>query len=196
MQHYAACINARLCGDPALAHVLPLQPCTAQVAAACRDGILLWCVLHVAGLHPCDSISHCSAAMGDKGVLALVSFQAFSCSQPDTQMDSGWATPAMRSKLLNACMPDAVDERAVNLPGPGAAGPACAPAAAPVLARREAAQNCALAINAAKAVGCSMADVDAQDILDGKVRSSSSACLQPCPSSPPCVCVSEQGPEQ
>jgi plastin-1 len=67
-----------------------------------------------------------------------------------------------RSKLLNSCVPDAVDERAINLPGPGGG-------AAPDLARRAAAQNCALAVNAATALGCSMGDVSAEDLLDGKV---------------------------
>ena len=43
MLYYATCINARLGGDASLAHLLPLQPSRAQVVAACRDGILLWC---------------------------------------------------------------------------------------------------------------------------------------------------------
>jgi hypothetical protein len=42
MQYYATFINARLHGDEALLHVLPLQPTPAQVVSACRDGILLW----------------------------------------------------------------------------------------------------------------------------------------------------------
>ena len=42
MHYYATCINHRLRGDPALSHVLPLQPDPALVADACRDGILLW----------------------------------------------------------------------------------------------------------------------------------------------------------
>ena len=42
MQYYATCINARLAGDVALLHVLPLQPSRAQIVSACRDGILLW----------------------------------------------------------------------------------------------------------------------------------------------------------
>ena len=42
MHYYAICINHRLGSDAALAHVLPLEPSPAQIASACRDGILLW----------------------------------------------------------------------------------------------------------------------------------------------------------
>ena len=42
MHYYATCINHRLGSDATLAHVLPLGPSPAQVASACRDGILLW----------------------------------------------------------------------------------------------------------------------------------------------------------
>ena len=42
MQYYATCINHRLRSDASLAHVLPLEPSSAQLVCACRDGILLW----------------------------------------------------------------------------------------------------------------------------------------------------------
>ncbi|KAK9901251.1 hypothetical protein WJX75_002456 [Coccomyxa subellipsoidea] len=61
-------------------------------------------------------------------------------------------------KLLNSCVPDSLDERALNLPAD----------ASSELARREALQNNALCINAAKALGCSLADVTPEDIFEGK----------------------------
>lgn len=64
-----------------------------------------------------------------------------------------------RSKLLNSCMPDSIDERALNLPLEGSSE----------LGRREALQNNALCINAAKALGCSLASITPEDILDGQV---------------------------
>jgi plastin-1 len=66
-----------------------------------------------------------------------------------------------RSKLLNSSMPDSIDERALNLPLPEAGGPP--------LQRREALQNNALCINAAKALGCSLANLTPEDVVDGKV---------------------------
>jgi hypothetical protein len=42
MQYYATCINHRLRSDDSLAHVLPMEPGSAQLVRACRDGILLW----------------------------------------------------------------------------------------------------------------------------------------------------------
>lgn len=63
------------------------------------------------------------------------------------------------SKLLNACAPDAADERALNRPAGGA----------PELARGAALQNGALCINAAKALGCSLAGITPEDIVDSKV---------------------------
>lgn len=57
-------------------------------------------------------------------------------------------------------MPDSLDERALNLPA----------SATSELGRREALQNNTLCINAAKALGCSLADVTPEDIFEGKVR--------------------------
>ncbi len=71
-----------------------------------------------------------------------------------------YVLPVCRSKLLNSCVPDSLDERALNLPAD----------ASSQLARREALQNNALCINAAKALGCSLADVTPEDIFEGKVR--------------------------
>lgn len=62
------------------------------------------------------------------------------------------------SKLLNSCVPDSLDERALNLPAEGSHE----------LAKKEAQQNSALCINAAKALGCSLADVTPEDIFEGK----------------------------
>ena len=75
------------------------------------------------------------------------------------------------SKLLNACVPDTVDERALNRAAPGGAGKG----AAPELARGGALQNSALCINAAKALGCSLAGVSPEGIVDGEVRQRPSA---------------------
>lgn len=69
------------------------------------------------------------------------------------------------SKLLNSCVPDSLDERALNLPA----------SATSELGRREALQNNTLCINAAKALGCSLADVTPEDIFEGKARQ-----LSPC----------------
>ena len=74
------------------------------------------------------------------------------------------------SKLLNSCVPDSLDERALNLPAD----------ASSELARREALQNNALCINAAKALGCSLADVTPEDIFEGKVRLKPCAALTRC----------------
>ena len=71
-----------------------------------------------------------------------------------------WAFARGCSKLLNSCVPDSLDERALNLP----ASATCE------LGRREALQNNTLCINAAKALGCSLADVTPEDIFEGKVR--------------------------
>ena len=68
------------------------------------------------------------------------------------------------SKLLNSCMLDVIDERALNLPAGGGGN-------ALELPRREALQNSALCVNAAKALGCSVAGVSAEDIVEGRVRS-------------------------
>ncbi|BDA45443.1 Fimbrin-2 [Coccomyxa sp. Obi] len=64
----------------------------------------------------------------------------------------------MLCKLLNSCVPDSLDERALNLPA----------SATSELSRREALQNNTLCINAAKALGCSLADVTPEDIFEGK----------------------------
>ena len=64
------------------------------------------------------------------------------------------------SKLLNSCMPDTIDERALNLP----------PDTGSELPPKEALQNSNLCIHAATALGCNVSAISAQDILDGKVR--------------------------
>ncbi len=64
------------------------------------------------------------------------------------------------SKLLNSCMPDTIDERALNLP----------PYAGSELLPKEALQNSNLCTHAATALGCNVSAISAQDILDGKVR--------------------------
>ena len=61
------------------------------------------------------------------------------------------------SKLLNSCVPDTIDERALNLPAE----------AAEELASKEALQNSNLCIHAASALGCNVSAVSAQDILQG-----------------------------
>lgn len=63
------------------------------------------------------------------------------------------------SKLLNSCIPDTIDERALNLPcGDGTELPS-----------KEALQNSNLCTHAASALGCSVSAISAQNILDGKV---------------------------
>ena len=62
------------------------------------------------------------------------------------------------SKLLNSCVPDTIDERALNVPAE----------AAQELAPKEALQNSNLCIHAASALGCAVSAVSAQDILEGK----------------------------
>lgn len=62
------------------------------------------------------------------------------------------------SKLLNSCVPDSIDERALNLP----------PGDGKELPSKEALQNSNLCIHAATALGCNVSAVSAQDILDGK----------------------------
>ena len=62
------------------------------------------------------------------------------------------------SKLLNSCAPDTIDERALNVPAE----------AAKELASKEALQNSNLCIHAARALGCAVSAVTAQDILEGK----------------------------
>ena len=61
------------------------------------------------------------------------------------------------SKLLNSCVPDTIDERALNVPAE----------AAKELAPKEALQNSNLCIHAASALGCAVSAVSAQDILEG-----------------------------
>ena len=62
------------------------------------------------------------------------------------------------SKLLNSCVPDTIDERALNLPAE----------AAVELPPKEALQNSNLCIHAASALGCAVSAVSAQDILEGR----------------------------
>ena len=70
------------------------------------------------------------------------------------------------SKLLNSCVPDSIDERALNLPHDGREQ----------LPSKEALQNSNLCIHAATALGCNVSAVSAQDILDGKVCAAPSIC--------------------
>ena len=64
------------------------------------------------------------------------------------------------SKLLNACVPESIDERALNVPEqPGN-----------TLADQAALENAMLCVNAARALGCSMSSAAAEDIAAGKVR--------------------------
>ena len=65
----------------------------------------------------------------------------------------------VRSKLLNACVPESIDERALNVPDqPGNELP-----------EKSAMENALLCVNAAKAQGCAMGSVAAEDIVSGKV---------------------------
>ena len=61
------------------------------------------------------------------------------------------------SKLLNSCVPDTIDERALNVPAEPPQE----------LAPKEALQNSNLCIHAASALGCAVSAVSAQDILGG-----------------------------
>ncbi|KAK9845228.1 hypothetical protein WJX81_000548 [Elliptochloris bilobata] len=72
-------------------------------------------------------------------------------------------------KLLNTCAPDSIDERAVNLPTAAAATPASQSC-------EDALQNCELALNAARAAGCSLSAVAAEDVASGS-EAAISECL-------------------
>ena len=74
MQYQATCINAWLGGDAELLHVLPLQPSRAQLASACRDGILMWCGLLLPACHR-PPVSTCCPPACLKGCLMGSLFQ-------------------------------------------------------------------------------------------------------------------------
>ena len=62
------------------------------------------------------------------------------------------------SKLLNACVPESIDERALNVPQqPGNA-----------LGDKAATENSMLCLNAAKALGCPLNAVTAEDLAAGQ----------------------------
>lgn len=63
------------------------------------------------------------------------------------------------SKLLNACIQDSIDARAINTPAPRQALPS-----------KQAGENATLYLNAAKALGCTLAHVAPADITSGKAR--------------------------
>ena len=186
VQFYADFLAARLAGSCAQ---LPHQCSSEQLTTACRDGICLRCATplmlqQAVCWRCCTDLESCGVACQ-----ACEWGRACSCwgheaplpgqerrppsaanvlrSCPNTVLHTTPSTarwpacvdsPVPRSKLLNACVPESIDERALNVPDqPG--NP---------LAEKAAQENASLCINAAKALGCAMGSVAAEDVAAGQ----------------------------
>jgi len=160
---YSEHINTHLAEDPHVQSLLPISSTGSDFVDKLKSGVILWSVPQPDPCIVCRSSSH-------GFILRLPLSLCELCMRVDCNQRNARPGPTIdfssplrfflwvQQALVNVAVPDTIDVRAINIK------------AGRKLNAWEQQENITLCINSARAIGCQVASIGTQEVVEGRVR--------------------------